>query len=300
MSVVFLFIDGVGLGDSKKTNPFADDRFRGFSAMAGGQPFVKEADEINSTNHLFKPVDATLGVDGLPQSGTGQATLFSGENAAQEIGKHFGPYPHSGIKHLLRKPSLFQKAQQLQKSCNFINAYPDAFFEYAQKKNRWTCTTLMTKSAGLPLNRVEDVKEGRALTAELTQQAWREQLQIDVTEKTPEEAALVIINQSVNNDLVLHEYYLTDKAGHSQEMGKARQFIGNYDRFLWFIICNKPKEVTIVLYSDHGNVEDLSTKTHTFNKVPLFCLGPGADYFTEVESIQGVTPGIINYFRNKV
>src|SRR5699024_1430212 len=245
MPVIFLFIDGVGLGDSKKANPFADDRLKGFAAMAGGQSFVKESDEINSANHLFKPVDATLGVKGLPQSGTGQATLFSGKNAAQEIGKHFGPYPHSGIKHLLRKPSLFQKAQQLQKSCNFINAYPDAFFEYAQKKNRWTCTTLMTKNAGLSLNRVEDVKRGHAITAELTQQAWRKRLKIDIAEKTPVKAASVLIKQSINTYLILHEYYLTDKAGHSQEMGEAQQVIGIYDRFLWFLIRNKPKKVTI-------------------------------------------------------
>ena len=294
MPVIFLFIDGVGLGQKKGSNPFQQQSYRGFSAMAGDQLFTQQANELREEDHIFKQVDATLGVEGLPQSGTGQTALFSGENAPQRIGKHFGPFPHSGIKPLLKEQSLFQKAQQQGKSCQFINAYPGIFFEKAEKRGRWSCTTLMTKSAGISLNTTQEVKKGKALTAEITQQAWRQHLNIDVSTITPEQGADRLLAQAGSYDLLLHEYYLTDKAGHSQEMDKAAAYLEKYDRFLWHLIRKKPTGVTIVLSSDHGNVEDLSVKTHTLNKVPLFALGPGAKHFQSSKSIMDVTPGILS------
>lgn len=293
MPVIFLFIDGVGLGKEEETNPFTRQNYRGFSAMAGDQPFTEKAGAVNETNHVFRPIDANLEVDGLPQSGTGQTTLFSGENAAKEIGKHFGPFPHSSIKHLLKEESLFLKARQLGKKCEFINAYPDIFFKKARERNRWSCTTLMTRSADIQLNTTKDVKNGKALTAGITQQTWREQLDIDVPEISPEKAAERLLMKSEEYDLLLHEYYLTDKAGHSQEHEKASGYLKTYDRFLNQLIAETRNDTTIVLSSDHGNVEDLSVKTHTLNKVPLFVKGPGAEKFSEMQSITGITPGIV-------
>jgi len=293
MPVIFLFIDGVGLGENSQKNPFVQSHYRGFSAMAGDQSFDSNATEITEREHLFKPIDACLGVDGLPQSGTGQTALFTGKNAPQKMGKHFGPFPHSGIKPLLKEESLFIKAQERDKKCIFMNAYPDIFFQKARKRNRWSCTTLMTKSADISLYTTEDVKQKKALTAELTQKAWREQLNVNVPEITPEQAAERLLEQSEYYDLLLHEYYLTDKAGHSQEIEKAKQYLHTYDRFIWKLIQEKPADTTIVLTSDHGNVEDLSLKTHTFNHVPLFAYGRGAEKLSSASSIMDVTPGIL-------
>ena len=293
MPVIFLFIDGVGLGEAGPDNPLTDESLKGFSFISGGKPLTKKAAEVHKKNHIFAPVDATLGVKGLPQSGTGQASLFSGENASKLIGKHFGPFPHSGTKPLLRERSLFKKAQAREKSCMFVNAYPDVFFQRAGKRKRWTCTTLMTKSAGIRLNTLQDVKAGTAVTADLTQEAWQKKLMLDVPIITPEEAANRLIKQSVNYDLLLHEYYLTDKAGHSKQKAKAKKFLGHFDQFLWKLIRSKPESVTIVLCSDHGNIEDLSIKPHTLNKVPLFAYGPGAPAFDSASSILDVTPGIL-------
>lgn len=297
MAVVFLFIDGVGLGREVTSNPFYNKNYRGFSAMAGDQSFSKKANELSEENHVFKSIDARLGVEGLPQSGTGQTTLFTGENAAKEIGKHFGPFPHSGIKQFIKEQSLFIKAQQKDKSCHFLNAYPEIFFKKARRRNRWSCTTLMTKSAAIPLNTTEDVKKRRALTAEITQQAWRKQLNISVPEISPEQAADRLMEQAENYDLLLYEYYLTDKAGHSQDIKQADGFIKTYDRFLWQLVQHKPRELTIVLSSDHGNIEDLSVKTHTLNRVPLFAYGPGAESFSRATSIMDVTPAILDILR---
>jgi hypothetical protein len=296
MSVIFLFIDGAGLGDENPENPLTNGSLKGFSFISGGKPLAKNARPVYKKNHLFVPVDAALDVEGLPQSGTGQAALFTGVNAAKTIGKHFGPYPHSGIKPVLKKQSLFKKAQQKGAKCTFINAYPDAFFQQAKKRNRWTCTTFMAKSAGISLKTEQDVKNGAALTADITQESWQKRLKLDVPAITPEKAAERLINQSAHYDLLLHEYYLTDKAGHSQQPEMTEKYLGRYDRFLWKVIQIKPENITIVLCSDHGNIEDISTKTHTLNKVPLFVYGPGAEIFHPAKSIMDVTPGILEIF----
>lgn len=293
MAVIFLFIDGVGMGEEEESNPFYKAGFPAFVRMAGGQSFSKIATPVQDGDHLFKGIDATLDVEGLPQSGTGQTTLFTGENAAQKIGRHFGPFPHSGIKPLLREKNIFIKAKEQGKSSYFMNAYPDIFFERARKRNRWSCTTLMTKSADIPLNTAEDVRNGRALTAGITQRDWKKILGVDIPEISEEEAARRVLKMAGKKDLVLYEYYLTDKAGHAQDQERAKEVIGRFDAFLKPLIENKRDRDTIVLTSDHGNVEDLSVKTHTLNKVPIFIYGPRATAFQKVKSIKEVTPAIL-------
>lgn len=297
MAVIFLFIDGVGLGSEEASNPFFTHSTAGFERIAGGAALTLGADEILAEEHVFKPLDATLGVDGLPQSGTGQTALFTGKNAPKEIGRHFGPYPHSGIKKFLKKGSLFHQAQDAGFSCTFLNAYPDIFFRKSEERNRWTSTTLMARSAGIRLYGEEDLKNEEALTAELTQSAWRERLGIEVPEITPEEAAARLVNLSGRHSLLLHEYYLTDKAGHAKDHEQATKYLEMYGRFLDTLIQEKRREDTIVLSSDHGNLEDLSVKTHTRNPVPLFSYGPGSEVFFEADSIMDVTPGILRLLK---
>ncbi|MDR8391315.1 alkaline phosphatase family protein [Aliifodinibius sp. S!AR15-10] len=290
MAIIFLFIDGVGLGEEGRNNPFTRQQYAGFEAMCRGQSFSGRAENVAENYHLFKGIDATLGIEGLPQSGTGQATLFTGENAAKIVGRHFGPFPHSKTKPGLRNRSIFKRATELGKSCVFMNAYPDIFFDRSEKRNRWSCTTLMTKSAGIRLHTERDLKEGSAITAEITQEAWREQLGIEVPKIEPAEAGQRMLDAAVNNDLVLYEYYLTDKAGHARSHAKAEDVLHRFDLFLQYLIQNRRERDTILLSSDHGNVEDLSTKTHTFNQVPLFVKGPVAEAFEQVDSIQDITP----------
>lgn len=299
MAVFFLFIDGIGIGENSPENPLASSGLKSFSSFTSSNGFHEECNEVITDTLLFKKVDANLGVDGLPQSGTGQAALFSGKNTSEMLGRHFGPWPHSEIKPVLKKDSLFHKVQQLGLRPCFMNAYPDIFFEKAEKRNRWSCTTLMTKSAGLPLKRLEDVMEERALTAEIIQSVWREHLQLNVPEIRPEDASIRILNALESYDLVMFEYYLTDKAGHGMEREKADRVLSIVDRFLFHVMENIKAEDTLVVCSDHGNLENLSIKTHTRNKVPLFVKG-NTEYFKNAESILDVTPAIINLLASEV
>lgn len=293
MAVLFIFLDGVGIGKKSKQNPFYTHKYESFQVLSG-ENFFDQNWTFKNDNQFYKGIDANLNVEGLPQSGTGQTALFTGKNAAKIVGRHFGPYPHSKIKPTLKKYNIFKDLIDIGKSPYFMNAYPPVFFEMAQKTNRWSCTTFMMNSNEMTLNSTKEVLNEEALTAEILQNAWREKLNIDLPKINAEEAANRLLNQLPNYDLVLFEYYLTDKAGHSQDMEEANRILKTLDKFLMHIIKNIKSEDTLVITSDHGNIENLSTKSHTRNKIPLFVYGNHANTFEKAENITEIKQFIIN------
>ena len=296
MSAIFIFIDGVGVGLNNSNNPLASEYWASFSHFTELKGLHIRCRSIDRPKLLFRPIDANLGVTGLPQSGTGQTTLFSGENASKIAGKHYGPFPYSTTRYLLEKKSLFHKVVELGKKPLFMNAYPDLFFKKAEIRDRWTSTTLMVRSAGIPLHREKHIRSGKAVTAEITQNVWRDKLDLNVPVITSEEAGERVIIAAEENDLVLYEFFHTDKAGHSMDHGYAEEIRELLDPFLMTLIKKIPKDDTLVITSDHGNMEDLSTKTHTRNPVPLFVKGNTAPFRT-AKSLTDVTPAIVSILK---
>lgn len=292
MAVCFLFVDGVGIGPKTEFNPLASPKLKSFSFFTGKDGLYDGCEEKDENSILFRKIDANLDVEGLPQSGTGQTALFTGENASKLVGRHFGPYPHSETKPLLKENSLFHKVIEMGKNPHFLNAYPDLFFKKSEKRDRWSCTTLMVRSAGVRLNRLEDVIDEKAVTAEIIQSVWRSKLKLNVPEIEPEEGSRRMLRALDQYDLVLFEYYLTDKAGHEQEREMADRVLTILDRFIFEILNKLDEKHTFVLSSDHGNLGDLSVKTHTRNPVPLFVKG-NTEPFRNAGSILDVTPGIL-------
>ncbi len=287
---VFVFLDGVGLGAAGAANPLAALELPSFERLAGGQRWTAEARPVAEARHVFRPVDATLGVAGLPQSGTGQATLFTGVNCAARAGRHFGPYPHSTSKPVIAGQNLFVRLREAGRAGAFANAYPDRFFAFVEARNRWTVTTLCCAEAGVRLRREADLRSGDALAADLTGAAWPERLGIDVPTRTEREAGARLAALSREADLTLFEYYLTDKAGHSQDPARARAVLRSLDAFFGGLLNALGPDDRLVVTSDHGNLEDLGTKSHTRNLVPLVALGPGAEALAGAESLVDVTP----------
>ena len=76
--MVYLFVDGIGLREPALDNP----------VNAEVCPTLWRLLERHA-----KPIDACLGVEGLPQSGTGQATMFTGVNCAAAMGRHCEGFP---------------------------------------------------------------------------------------------------------------------------------------------------------------------------------------------------------------
>lgn len=293
MSVLFVFLDGVGLGPPGASNPFSTLDLPAFARLGGGQRWTAEATPIRTARHAFVPLDATLGLEGLPQSGTGQASLFTGENAAALHGRHFGPYPPTTVRPLVAEKSVFARLAPVLGADRlaFANAYPDRFFRFVEARGRWTVTTLAAHSAGVRLRRADDLAAGRALPADLTGATWQRLLDPDHAPTTEAEAARRLAALLDTHRFVLSEYFLTDKAGHSQDPARAAEVLQSLDRFFGALLDRlDPTADLLLVTSDHGNLEDLSTRGHTRNPVPLVAWGLGADAFADATSLLDVTP----------
>lgn len=300
--IVFVFLDGVGLaGADPAHNPFAALDLPAFARLAGGNAWTAAAEPITRPDHVFRGIDACLGLEGLPQSGTGQASLFTGRNCVALAGRHYGPYPHSTSRPVLASDNVFLQVgarfRGRHEPAAFVNAYPPRFFAHARARDRWTVTTRSCLDADLRIRDVDDVRRGEALTAELTGRAWREMLALDVPEITPEEAGRRLVALSEGHAFTLFEYFLTDKAGHSQSWEKAGAVLADVDRFFAGLLERlDPTRHLLLVTSDHGNLEDLSTKTHTRNPVPLIALGPGAALFSDAADLTDVLPTLLRAF----
>ena len=288
-NVLMVFLDGVGIGKKDElNNPFFKYGFKAFENIFGEIPSLENQSLTNGVHFLF-PTDATLGVEGLPQSGTGQAALFCGFNAPKFVGKHFGPYPYSTTIPILQKESILVYFKEKYKSSYFANAYPKAFFDYINSgRSRLSVTTLTCKLTGIKLNRVSDVSTGKALTAELTNERWNQRLGYKLKVIKPKTAARRLLRIAKKYKFTLYEYYLSDHLGHLRLANEFEKLYAEMDEFL-FTLLNEidSKEMTIVICSDHGNLEDLSIKTHTRN--PALTITAGKSAKAIAESVLDIT-----------
>ena len=160
-----IFIDGVGIGkEDYEFNPFFKYGFKTFSKIFGEIPSLNKQ-SLKTDNTFLFPTDARLGVEGLPQSGTGQTAIFCGMNAAKYIGKHFGPFPYSTLVPIIEKENILKAFQKKKQKVSFVNAYPKQFFSYIKSgRGRLSVTTLSCKLSGIRLNTSTDLRRGKALT----------------------------------------------------------------------------------------------------------------------------------------
>jgi 2,3-bisphosphoglycerate-independent phosphoglycerate mutase len=297
-SVAMIFLDGVGIGIKKSSwNPFFTAEYPALRFLGNGIiPSIRNRTAAGN-GAILKSIGATLGVRGLPQSGTGQTTLFTGVNAARFIGKHFGPYPYSTLRPIIEKENIFKRL--LEKGCSicFANAYPRQFFSYIDSgKRRLTVTTLSCILTGISLHTSDDLMKGRAISADITNERWSELGYPEVPVITAEEAGRRFARLSDVHTFTLFEYFLTDHAGHEQNLNKAVHVIKRLDAFLSGVLKTLSENATLIITSDHGNVEDLRVKTHTRNPVPLWVYGKDCMRLAEgIESIQDVTTRIISW-----
>jgi 2,3-bisphosphoglycerate-independent phosphoglycerate mutase len=297
-SVWMIFLDGVGIGPKQGAwNPFFAAEYPTLRLLGNGLIPSSRNRTAEGNGTLVKPIDANLGIRGLPQSGTGQTTLFTGINAAKYIGKHFGPYPFSTLKPIIENNNIFRNLLRHKHPILFANAYPRQFFSYIESgKRRLTVTTLSCLLTGIPLNTAGDLLEGRAISADITNERWDSLGYPDIPVILPEEAGKRFAKLASERSFTLFEYFLTDHAGHRQDLQQAVDVLRRLDAFLRGVIDGMNDRTVLILTSDHGNVEDLRVKSHTRNPVPLWVHGRESRRFAEgIESIQDITPRIISW-----
>jgi 2,3-bisphosphoglycerate-independent phosphoglycerate mutase len=286
MPVLLFFIDGLGIGTRGAHNPL--------DGLEGASPLAVFQDEEPLLPHdgLLARTDATLGVEGRPQSASGQTTILTGINAPKLLGYHKQGFPNQALLEVLREHSIFLQLKRARIEPNtFANAYTRRFFD---ERPRWvSATTAAMQAAGMRFRDLNDLREGRAVFQDFTNRMLLERGE-DVSLRTAAEAGQILARLAGEHEFTLYEYFITDKLGHLQDMERAKVVLRDLAQFLRTLLEHLDLgRTTLIVTSDHGNIEDLSTRNHTLNLVPTLVWGARKESVTErVRSLADITPAI--------
>lgn len=286
-SVLLIFIDGLGIGEKDGKNPLY---------LAGEiEPlahFRSESKKIFLEGMLI-PTDPRLGVEGRPQSASGQTTIYTGINAPKFLGYHKQGFPNQLLREVIAEHSIFlQLKKKGIEEMVFANAYTPQFFK---ETPRWkSATTCAVEAAGMQYRTLPDLLGKRALFHDFTNQQLIEK-GFDVPFTSPFEAAEILANLAEDYRFTLYEYFITDKIGHEQNFDKARTHLPLLAEFVRHTVSKvNLKKTTVILTSDHGNIEDLSVRNHTLNDVPTIIWGRNKEETAEtIKDLTDITPAII-------
>jgi len=297
-STIMIFMDGVGIGKKDyEYNPFFKYGFKTFSNLFGEIPHI-DSQHLKSDNGFLFPVDACMGIPEIPLSGTGQTSIFCGINAPEMIGKHFGPYPYSTLIPIIEKKNIFRSFMERKKKVHFVNAYPKQFFEYVNSgRRRLSVTTLSCILNGMRLNKIGDIHKGKALAADITNRHFVERMNYKLKVIKAETAANRLVRIGSENHFTLFEIFHTDHLGHGRNSEWLEYTTGVLDRFLYYLLTNLEKNMTLIICSDHGNFEDLSIKMHTRNPALGITAGKNAEQLSKkIKALYNIKPAIMEMY----
>jgi len=300
MRVLFIFLDGIGLGrNDPAINPLVSAKMPNLNTLLDGRSLLTESAPFVGEQATLLAIDPNVGVEGLPQSATGQAMLLTGVNVPAEIGYHYGPKPNPEVAAHLKNGTLFSRCVKAEKRTALLNAYPPRYFDGIDSGKRiYSSIPMAVTNAGLELFKHEDMFAGRALSADFTGDGWRSMLGFpDAPVMTPQKAGQKLISLAMEYDFSLFEYWASDYAGHKQQMDWAVAQMEMFDGVLGGIVENGEwkDELLVLVTSDHGNMEDMSTRRHTDAMVPALVIGEKAarDEFThEMTDLTHIAPAI--------
>jgi len=262
----YFFIDGIGLGRCNEgVNPITGlfKPFTGISLCDIDRP-------VRFPGGVIIPTDAALGVDGIPQSATGQTALFTGVNAPELLGFHLTAFPNQRLVPVIAEHSIMKVLREHGKNVTSANLYSKEYFEARarRRRNMFSATTLTIMASGVPFRMPEDFTAGRAVFADITGDfARRRGFPIPII--TPEEAAKRLLAAWEGYEFIIFEYFMTDKHGHKRDRGNIRECVDTLNRFIGGVLAGMdPERDSVLIVSDHGNAEDITTGDHTLNPVP--------------------------------
>jgi hypothetical protein len=282
--ILLVLVDGLGLGErDADRNPLAVAQTRWFRCFRNEIPLTDGCSVV--------PTDASLGVPGLPQSATGHTALLTGLNAPLLAGRHIQGFCTPTLGTLLAKHSLFRAFSLRGGQVACANAFTD----FTLKRHRFhAVSTVAARTADVRLRDLDDLTRGEALHHDFTNSLLRAR-GFSVPLLSPEEAAQRLVAMADTYDFTFYEYLQTDLAGHAQNMGRAVALLEDLDRFVSTLVkLLDPSRHLLVLVSDHGNVEDLSTAGHTWNRVPTMVWGYAKEHFARrIHALTDVAPSLL-------
>jgi 2,3-bisphosphoglycerate-independent phosphoglycerate mutase len=293
MSIIFLFLDGIGIAPAGATNPLADVATPALQRLLGG-PLTLEQAQLSETL-LLKPIDATLGVAGLPQSGTGHVALLTGVNASALHGRHQTGFPPVALRPLLAEQSLFHKVHAQGQQVAFANVFTEGYWEaIAARRLRRSASVIAAEGAGVRFRDLNDLRVGEALMWDITGEALHARGEgLDIAPVTAEQAGEQLAGLATANELVFFECFLLDLAGHGRLALDLPAALARVDGLIQGLLAARRPQDSLLITSDHGNIEDRAAPSHTRNPVPLLVVGPAAPAFAAVGSIADVMAAIV-------
>ena len=279
---------GLGPADPVR-NPFLHGSLPSFERFArGARPTLEVAGGSSDPAGVF-PLDATFGIEGTPQSGTGQSALLTGLDAGAIFGGHFGPWIPVRLRPLVEEQSVLRSVAGSGGKVAFANAYPRGW-PGPNGSRRIAGPPLAARGAGV-LDRHEDaLARGAAVASDIVNDGWRDHLgHRHVPRVTPAEAGRNLAAIAEAHDLTLFAHYTTDTAGHRRDMEDAVTALERVDAFLGGVIEELSTDTLLLIASDHGNIEDVTTG-HTRNPVMGLALGPGTAEASKLRDLREVAP----------
>lgn len=278
--LLFILVDGLGLGEEDpRINPL----------QAGACPLL-----CRLLRHDAVALDATLGVPGLPQSATGQTTIFTGINAAARIGRHVEGFPGPALRTIIREHNLYEVLSLRGVSATFANAYYVQEGEDVAARRIQSVTTVAALKAFGSVRGTALMEQGKAVYQDLTRESLRARGYTGEL-VTPAQSGRDLLALAREHDLTVFEYFQTDRAGHKGTRDEILAVLARFDEFLGAVLpFSEEPGCLLVMTSDHGNIEDSRVRTHSMNPVPLVARGVGGEEMkSRVSSLVDVAPAII-------
>ncbi|WP_337867244.1 metalloenzyme [Meiothermus sp.] len=268
--LAFLFVDGLGLSHDPRS-PLLRLNLPNLRALSGGF----SGQSFSQASLAYRVLDARLGVEGLPQSGTGQTALLTGLNAAQILGYHQGPHPLSKLQILLRQDSIQIWAARQGLRILHANGYRQEYLGrvMGSRRNLLSAFGFAAKVAELELLPLDHPQA-------LLPAFWPK----------PQAEGQRFARIAEEYDLTILENWALDYSAHRAQDKLEDRFI-ELDRFLDGFLNANP-QATLVLTADHGNAEESWHTQHTYNPVPLVVYGPLANSVPAMNSLTSLVPWI--------
>ncbi|MCK4836874.1 MAG: hypothetical protein KAT17_09560 [Candidatus Aminicenantes bacterium] len=307
--MIFIFLDGVGIGKPSPSNPFFVSNSE-YLPLYTGNPGWPDRTPV-------KPIDPLFGIKGLPQSATGQTTLYTGQIIPRLLNKHQGTYPNKLMRKIIKQYNILALLKKNRFRVSFINAYPvfapfftsnhvnihhDGQIRFSKQfpefyKKRISVTScMMILSQQKPFDE-KDVESEKSIFQDYSNLTLKER-GLHLPEFSPEKAAEIIFNKSREFDFILYEYFQTDIFGHRKPIRECINLVENLNRLIRTLVASLDKKTdTLLITSDHGNLEDCSIRTHTLNPVPLILWGNNLEKMrNQINTIADISPAILDYF----
>lgn len=240
-------------------------------------------------------LDATFGHPHLPQSATGQTALLTGLDAVAAMGRPYGPWPGPTLAALLTADGLFHDATRAGGAA-LANAYSQRYLDAlaapagVRRRLRPAASVVAARAAGVRLRSEADAREGAAVAADLGF-AGGAVAAVGPRPSAVDAWARGLVAIARDHPLTYLDAWVTDRVGHRADLTLATALVQRVDAVVE-ALASVLDGVTLVVASDHGNLEDATAPRHTRAKVPLVAIGPAAAELRGARDLRDVRPAL--------